>query len=265
MKLKIYPFAILIALFAISVNAQERLVNGNFPTYQPTNFSVWWPDGWTFEGVWTDNCMTADESKKIQFENVDAPVLRRVYQTVPLGIGTYQLSGRANIQQWDAESPYSILITDPNGNEVYKYRLDDTNQAYANFGPQSFSIAKDGKYKFSIQCQRTTSSGWSQAFIYLVSLVQIDGNVYDPDGDTFTGVKQVRLNSCNIVEKQNSIIVSSIENIESVSIISINGSTISKLNNIDRKSFEITKPSQAGVYFVQVKTKTQNQTYKLIN
>jgi len=262
MKLKIYIFTVMATLFLAPAAAQERLINGDFPSFQANDFSAWWPDGWLFEGEWTENCITANDGKRLQFEHRDGASVRRVYQNVNLGIGTFVINTNADIHVWDSITPYSIVVTDPNNVVMFKDTLTLTNQEYLDLGPWEFTTTVNAPYKFAIECVKDSTNGWSQAYIFTVSLMQIDGDEYDPDGPTDIESLNAEAKSLNAYVANNKIVLNSEEIILSTRIISINGSVIYR-SNVNKTMFEMARPAQSGVYFVVMETATQNKIIKL--
>jgi hypothetical protein len=267
MKLKIYIMAIMATLFVASANSQEMLVDGTFPTFSHTSFSVYWPDGWTFAG--TDAfttaagvaTMTANSSKRIEFEDYNDGVasFREAYQMVNLGIGDFQVTANAQVNEWDKATPYHIVVTDANNKVVSNLDMAITS-GYANFGPALFTTTTNGTYKFSLQCNRTVANGWSNCLINSVSLLQNDGSPYVSGGTT--AIREVNSKLCNAKIVEDKIVLNSEEIISNASLVSMNGSVISKIN-INKNSFEMAKPQQKGIYFVMIQTPTQSKTIKL--
>ena len=272
MKSKIYIIAIMATLFVASAKSQEMLVNGSFPTFSHTSFSTYWPDGWTFAGSdpFTSAAgvatMTANSSKKVEFEDYNdlLPSLREVYQIVKLGIGTFHVSDTVKVNDWDAVSPYNIVITDPQGVELLRMNHANNGNAYVGYVSPDFVTTKDAPYKFSIQCTKDGSDGWSNAYIWFVSLMQTDGNAYDPEADTTpTAVKELVKNTCNAVIIDNKIVMTSQDPILKASLISSNGSIIYD-EIVNKNRLEIAEPSQRGIYIVKMQTANQNKVIKIM-
>ncbi|MDP4238104.1 MAG: T9SS type A sorting domain-containing protein [Bacteroidota bacterium] len=261
MKLRTYLLAIIATVMVESACAQERLIDWDFPTFAANSFSSWWPDGWTYSGApWVTNCITANADKKLQFENVDAGIdFREVYQYVKLGIGTFNVSAVGRCSHWDPATIYHIKVYDHSGAVLATLNIE-YSEANITYGPVSFTTTVDGIYKYSIQADKLL--GWSSAWYQSVSCMQIDGNEYDAAADPFAGINNVKAIRCEAYISGNKIILSSDEQIQTASIISLNGSLISKII-VNNSNFEIEKPSQKGVYFVKIQTATQSKIIKI--
>lgn len=262
MKLKNYFISTLVALFIITtVNSQEQLINWDFPEFEANDFSGWWPLGWEFGGEWSFNCITAGSTKRIQFEHIDGTDFRQVYQNVKLGIGTFEITTNAKIEEWDVTSPYNIVVTDVSGAEIARMNLELTD-GYEDFGPIEFSTTEHSTYKFSIECSKKEDSGWSQAWYMWVSLKQIDGDEYDPDSDTTAGLDDLASNSCYALVNGDQLRIKSEEAILGVTLFSAYGSLIYQ-TEANSNELIIRKPQQNGVYLIAVQTATHKKVIKI--
>ena len=258
-------------LLVASAKSQEMLVNGNFAKFSSTSFSTWWPNNWLFSG--SDPfitsagkaTMTANAAKKLEFEDyADGLVsFREAYQMVHLGIGTFHIADTVKVGQFDAISPYNIVVTDPQGIELIRLNHGHTAGAYQGFVSPDFVTTKDASYKFSIQCKKDVSqTQFSTAYVWFISLMQTAGNAYDPAAD-LTATKDVLSKVCNAFVIGDKIVMNSEEPILIASILGLNGSIINKIV-INKNNFEIAKPTQSGVYFIKMQTASQNKIVKIL-
>ena len=272
MKLKHYFLAILaIAMFA-TTNAQETLTNyvfnNNSQLYHTDANWGWWPNGWFYGGCpWIVGSITSNGSKGLQFEGAGASAtnkvgVREVYQYVKLGIGTFEIKANLSIEFWSPKCPFGIRVTDRTGKIIgnLAYNVSPNKYAALDYGPATFTTTVNGTYKYAMYCD-SINAGCTSVY-KTVSCNQIDGNPYDVGADPYAGINDVKAARCDAYPVGNKIVLSSDEQIETVSIISVNGSLISKVIVKDN-NFEMPKPSQKGVYFVKMQTATQNKVVKI--
>jgi hypothetical protein len=274
MKLKIYFIVVMATLLVASAKSQEMLVNGNFAKFSSTTNYGWWPDSWLFSGSDPfktsagSATMTANSAKKLEFENYATTNpgtvnFREAYQIVKLGIGTFHIVDTVKVGQWDAVSPYNVVVTDPQGVELIRLNHGNTAGAYQGFVSPDFVTTKDASYKLSIQCKKDGSqTQFSTAYFWFISLMQTDGNAYDPAAD-MTATKDVLSKACNAIVVGNKIVLSSEEQIQDATILGLNGCIINKVV-VNKNNFEIAKPTQSGVYFVKMQTASQNKIVKIL-
>lgn len=270
MKFKHYFLVIIATTMFATTNAQETLINAGFKTFHQDANWAWWPDGWFYDGCpWTTGSITSNLNKGLQFEGAGASVtnkvgVREVYQNVKLGIGTFEIKANLSIEFWTPilKSPFGIRVTDRTGKIIgnLQYTLSQGKYATAEYGPATFTTTVNGTYKFAMYCD-SINAGCTSRYA-TVSCNQIDGNPYDVGADPYAGINDVKAARCDAYALGSKIVLSSDEQIETVSIISVNGSLISKLTVKDN-NFEMPKPSQKGVYFVKMQTATQNKVVKI--
>jgi len=269
MKFKHYFLAIIAtAMFATS-NAQETLTNAGFKTFHTDTNWAWWPDGWFYDGCpWIPLSVTSNLNKGLQIEGAGASVtnkigVREVYQNVKLGIGTFEIKTNASNEFWLVKSPFGIKVTDRTGKILGNLRITPVSPGKyitADYGPVTFTTTANGTYKYAIYCDSVAE--YATCIFKTVSCNQIDGNPYDVGADPYAGINDVKAARCEAYAVGNKIVLSSDEQIENVSVISVNGSIISKVA-VKNNNFEIPKPSQKGVYFVKMQTATQNKVVKI--
>ena len=268
MKLKNYFLVMIATAMFATTNAQETLSYANFPTYHSDPIMVWWPDGWFYGGSpWITNSITTQATKKIQFEAAGAsstkPVgYREVYQYVKLGIGTFEINARCDNQTWTTVTPFGIKVTNRTGAVLGKLPIPAVKNwgTPEDFGPVTFTTTANGTYKYAMYCDSIFA--YATCLFKAVSCNQIDGNPYDVGADPYAGINDVKAARCDAYPIGNKIVLSSDEQIETVSVISVNGSIISKVT-VKNNNFEMPKPSQRGVYFVKMQTATQNKVVKI--
>jgi hypothetical protein len=270
---KIYIFMILATMFVLKSNAQNLLVwdvfNDN--AYGSTSFSGWWPLSWSFNGDWTDGCITSNSSRGIIIEDITATPrvasFREIYQNVDLGIGTFQLNDTTGVEYYASSTicPFGYKITCADGTVLLDTLLSADvahDGTMLPHGPFTFTTTVNTHYKFAVQATRGDTYGYSALGIRNLNLIQLDGDPYDPAADQFTGINNILSKPCTAVVIGDKIVLNAEELILKASLISLNGSILYKAS-INQNRFEIAKPTLNGVYFVTIQTATQNKVVKL--
>ena len=262
---------ILATMFVAKSNAQNLLVWNVFDdnAYGSTSFSGWWPLSWSFNGDWTDGCITSNSGRGIIIEDITADPrvasFREIYQNVNLGVGTFQLTDNTGVTYYASSilPPFGYKITAPDNTVVFQILLTpNTDGVAAVHGPFTFTTTVNTHYRFAVQAIRGNTYGYSDLNIRDLQLIQLDGDPYDPASDVFTGTKALLSKPCDAVVMGDKIVLTAEELILKASLVSLNGSIIYKAD-VDKNTFEIKKPSQIGIYFVTIQTATQNKVVKL--